>query len=282
MNPPTNEQNTVYQNPAKSTDAIGVFDSGIGGLTVLKTLAQEFLKENFIYLGDTARLPYGTKSPETIFNYSQQIIEYLISRKVKAIVIACNSASSHYKKKEFSGIPVYNVIEPGARMALRTSITKRIGILGTRATVNSQSYPTAIHQIDATAEVFQAACPLLVPLAEEGWIDDPITNLITYRYVQGLSQYNVDTMVLGCTHYPILKAAIQKAASNRVQLVESGAALTEILNEELQLGNWPANHQESSSRYIEVLTTDRSEHFQKWAQEILHPLRISDYDGVDF
>jgi glutamate racemase len=281
MNSNTEDSPAKNLNSHNAAEAIGVFDSGVGGLTVLKTLAQKFPKENFIYLGDTARLPYGTKSPETIFNYSQQIIDYLVSRNVKIIVIACNSASSHYNSKRVQNIPIYNVIEPGARLALKTSSNKRIGILGTRATVNSQSYPKAIHKLDNSAEVFQAACPLLVPLAEEAWVDDPITNLITYRYIQGLSQHQVDTIVLGCTHYPILKNSIQKAAGPNVQLVESGLALSEILNEELVTGLWVANNQESSSRFIEILTTDRSEHFQKWAQEILHPLHISDFDGVD-
>jgi glutamate racemase len=273
--------NNIQKPTTNATDPIGVFDSGVGGLTVLKTLALQFPKENFIYLGDTARLPYGTKSAQTIFNYSQQIVEYLIGKKVKAIVIACNSASSHFKTKELSGVPIYNVIEPGAQMALKNSENKVIGILGTRATVSSNSYPDAIHSLDSSAKIFQVACPLLVPLAEEGWIQDPVTNLIAYRYIQALSQHRVDTIVLGCTHYPILKEAIQKAAGQSVTLVESGAALAEILKAEIAKGNWKANPQESSSRFIEVLTTDKSDHFVFLAQEILHPIRISFFDGVD-
>jgi glutamate racemase len=260
---------------------IGVFDSGVGGLTVLKALALQFPKENFIYLGDTARLPYGTKSAQTIFNYSQQIVEYLLSRKVKAIIIACNSASSHYKLKELHGIPIFNVIEPGAMVALKNSKSKIIGILGTRATVKSNSYPDAIHSLDAEAKVFQQACPLLVPLAEEGWIQDPITNLVAYRYIQALTQCNVDTIVLGCTHYPILKDSIQKAAGHSVTLVESGAALAEILKNELSKKTWIANTQDSASRFIELLTTDRSEYTINLAREILHPIRISYVDEVD-
>jgi glutamate racemase len=254
---------------------IGVFDSGVGGLTVLKALALQFPKENFIYLGDTGRLPYGTKSAQTIFNYSQQIIEYLLNRKVKAIAIACNSASSHYKLKKLHGIPIFNVIEPGAMVALKNSKSKVIGILETRATVKSNSYPDATHSLDSEAKVFQQACPLLVPLAEAGRIQDPITNLVAYRDIKALTQCNVDTIVLGCTHYPILKDSFQKTAGHSVTLVESGAALAEILKNELSKKTWIANTQDSASRFIELLTTDKSEYTINLAREILHPIRIS-------
>lgn len=261
--------------------AIGVFDSGVGGLTVLKELALHFPQENFIYLGDTARLPYGSKSANTIYNYSKQNIQFLIKRNVKAVVIACNSASSHFKEKELNGIPIYNVIEPGSVEALKQSQNKKIGVLGTKATVLSQSYVNAIHALDATVEVFQQACPLFVPLAEEGWIDDPITNFITYRYIQPLVQQQVDTLVLGCTHYPILRNSIQKAAGSAIQLVDSGVAICEILKQELEQKKWIANTISPAERYIELLTTDRSDHFLKLAQDILAPITVQYFDTVD-
>lgn len=264
-----------------STRSIGVFDSGVGGLTVLRELAIHFPTENFIYLGDTARLPYGTKSAKTIFNYSEQNIRFLLKKNVKAIIIACNSASSHFKDKEMDSVPIYNVIEPGAEIALMSSANKKIGVLGTKATVQSQSYVKAIHSLDESASVFQQPCPLLVPLAEEGWIDDPITNLIAFRYVNPLVQLNIDTLVLGCTHYPILKAAIQKTTGNSITLVDSGLALVKILQKELLLGKWKANEQNADLRTVELLATDRSEHFLKLAHEILAPITIQYFDTVD-
>lgn len=260
---------------------IGVFDSGVGGLTVLKTLAQNFPNESFLYLGDTARVPYGSKSAQTIFNYSKQIIQYLAKREVKAIVIACNSASSHFTESRWENLPIYNVIEPGASMALSVSAHKRIGVLGTRATIKSQSYPKAIKKINPSAEIFQVACPLLVPLAEEGWIMDPITNLITYRYVQQLAPHQVDTIVLGCTHYPILKESIQKAAGSQITLVESGEALVEILKHGLKTETWsPRENSLNHEREIEILATDRTDSFEELARQILAPLKIQKFGEV--
>ncbi|RYZ63622.1 MAG: glutamate racemase, partial [Proteobacteria bacterium] len=157
---------------------IGLFDSGIGGLTVLKTLLGDFPNESFLYLGDTARLPYGSKSAQTIERYLIQNIDFLASRNVKAVVVACNSASTVLLGTTLTfPVPVYNVIEPGAERALKATSGKRIGVLGTKATVAAKSYVNALHARDASVEVFQQACPLLVPLVEEGMEEDPITNL---------------------------------------------------------------------------------------------------------
>jgi glutamate racemase len=210
--------------------AIGVFDSGVGGLTVLRALRERWPGENFIYLADTARLPYGSKSLDTIHLYAQQNIRFLQKHDLKAVVVACNSASTAILEKPLKfDLPVLNVVEPGARRAVATSTNGKIGVFGTRATVLSQAYVHAIQRLKPEAEVFQQPCPLLVPLVEEGWLDDPITNLIVYRYVQGIARHQVDTIILGCTHYPAVRASIQKAVGPAVQLVDSSSGVIEDL-----------------------------------------------------
>lgn len=257
---------------------IGVFDSGVGGLTVLKELAQAFPSENFLYLGDTARLPYGTKSPETIRKYSEQILDFLSAQKVDAVIIACNTASSQVPETSWKNIPVFNVIEPGAVQAVKWSESQRIGILGTRATVASQSYSFSIQALSPSAQVFSQACPLFVPLAEEGWTDDPITNLIAFRYLQPLLANQVDTVVLGCTHYPLLRTAIQKACGNSIQLVDSGSALCEKLNEAFASGHLKKSTDTGS---ITFLATDLSPHTRLLAQRVLEPLQIGQFEVVN-
>lgn len=257
---------------------IGVFDSGVGGLTVLRELASHFPTENFIYLGDTARLPYGTKSPETIRSYSEQILNFLTDRKVDALVIACNTASSQVPEKEWKSIPVFNVIAPGAETAVKISTSKRIGILGTRATVASGAYPKEIEKLSPEAETFAQSCPLFVPLAEEGWVDDPITNLIVYRYVQSLIHHQVDTVILGCTHYPLLRAALQKAFGSSVELVDSGKALASQIEDSFSKGLLKKSTKAVGE--IHILTTDLSAHTQNLAVQILAPLRIDHFEVV--
>lgn len=208
---------------------IGVFDSGIGGLTVLKELLKAFPQENFIYLGDTARLPYGSKSGDTVRKYSEQNMKYLVGRGVKALIVACNTASTQVFETEYMNLPVYNVIDPGSMLAYKSTENKIVGILGTRATVNANTYEKKIKNLDSNIEVYSAACPLFVPLAEEGWHDDPITNLIAYRYLNELKDKKPDTVVLGCTHYPLLKIAIQKVFGQHTKLIDSGEAICELL-----------------------------------------------------
>ena len=266
-------------NILKSFLPIGVFDSGIGGITVLKSLAEKFPNENFIYLGDTARLPYGSKSQETISNYSIQNIEYLFNRGVKAIVIACNSASSHCPIDMYQGIPIYNVITPGAKMAIQVTTKGRIGVLGTRATINSLSYANAIHRLMPEYLVFQQACPLFVPLAEEGLIHDEVTNIIATRYLKNLINENVDTIILGCTHYPILKPTLQKIAPPEIKWVDSGQSMAQILEYEFLNHHLQSNLNENelSNRNIEVVTTDSSEQFIKMAEFILSPISVNQF-----
>lgn len=259
---------------------IGVFDSGIGGLTVLTELLHTFPDESFVYLGDTARLPYGSKSPQTIRKYSEQNIDFLLKYDVKAIVIACNSASANFHEKDWNGIPIYNVIEPGALTAIAISASKRIGILGTRATINSKAYTNEILKNLPNAAVFDIACPLFVPLAEEGWDNDPITNLIVYRYVSQIMQYNIDTIILGCTHYPLLKNSIAKTSGNDINLVDSGHALADQLKHDFG-NNKIKPRKDETPRTIEIVTTDFSDQFLELAQKILTPYKANNFKIVN-
>lgn len=249
--------------------AIGVFDSGIGGLTVLRVLKARFPHENFVYLGDTARLPYGTKSPATIRRYSEQNVRRLIESGVKAVVIACNSASTQMRESSLSGVPVYNVIGPGARAAVATTARKRIGLIGTRATIASKAYEDEIHKLDAGIEIVTQACPLLVPLAEEGWDADPVTNLIVYRYLQALMQHQIDTLIMGCTHYPLLEGSIQRVTGSDVALVDSGEAIAAEMRVDLNAGKWTANQEGKGG--LRLLLTDGSVAFRDLSKKILGP-----------
>lgn len=253
----------------KELSAIGVFDSGLGGLTVLKTLSESFPFENFVYLGDTARLPYGSKSAETIRSYAEQILTYLSQvAKLKAIVVACNSASTQVPESQWQGIPVLNVIDPGVRLALAKSTNKRIGLMATRATVTSNEYARRLRNQEPSVHVVSAACPLLVPLAEEGWVDDPITNLVVYRYVQPLLRENIDTLILGCTHYPILETSIRKAVGSGVELIHSGPAIAESLRPLLR-----SNSGQNEKGQVHLLTTDLNPVVQAQAERLLKPLQ---------
>ena len=246
---------------------IGVFDSGIGGLTVLRELLKNFPDENFIYLGDTARLPYGSKSPDTVRRYTEQNMNFLKSRDVKAIVVACNTASTQVFETEYEGLPVYNVIDPGSELAAKITENNRVAVIATRATVKSESYTKKIHAHKPEIEVFSAACPLFVPLAEEGWHDDPITNLIAFRYLQGLKAHDVDTVVLACTHYPLLKVSIQKVFGNHVHLVDSGEAIAKLLAEDFTK-NRVVKSDKSSDRLL-ICLTDAGAHFEKLALSLV-------------
>ena len=259
---------------------IGVFDSGIGGLTVLKELALQFPGENFIYLGDTARLPYGSKSAGTIRKYSEQNISFLKKQNVKAVVIACNSASSQVPEHELEDLPIYNVIEPGSKRALTISQTKRIGVLGTRATIASQAYTKKLQELDPATHVFDQACPLFVPLAEEGWDSDPVTNLIVFRYLSQVMQNNIDTLVLGCTHYPILKNSISRVTGSTIELVDSGEAIAQWLAHDFKSGKLVFKT-DTTPRRIEILTTDNSAHFTELSLKILKPLMADEFRNVD-
>ena len=203
--------------------SIGIFDSGVGGLTVLREIMQVLPQEDTLYFGDTARVPYGTKSPETVARYSVEIASFLIKRDIKLLVVACNTASAvalPTLKRQLS-IPVVGVIEPGARRAAEVTRTGRIGVIGTAGTIRSSAYTRAIKRLKPDAEVLTRACPLFVPLAEEGWVDNQVARLTAETYLQELKEAAVDTLVLGCTHYPLLKGLIADVMGPGVALVDS-------------------------------------------------------------
>lgn len=202
---------------------IGVFDSGIGGLTVLKELIKTLPDEDIIYLGDTARLPYGTKSEETVIKYSVENTRFLLKYNIKLLVVACNTASAaslSVLRKEFH-LPMTGVIEAGARAAARATNNGRIGVIGTETTIRSSAYTKAIKSVNPAITVIGQPCPLFVPLVEEGWFNGDITISVAERYLTSLRNEGVDTLVLGCTHYPLLKVAIQKVMGDSVKLIDS-------------------------------------------------------------
>lgn len=264
---------------SSTTQPIAVFDSGIGGLTVLKELAHTFPHESFIYLGDTARLPYGSKSPETIRRYAIQNIEYLLKLNPKAIVVACNSASSVINEKTWKGVPIYTVIEPAVKESLRVSGSQRIGIIATRATVASDVYSLEIKKINPHAQVFSVACPLFVPLAEEGWHDDPVTNLIVFRYLQPLLQNQIDTLILGCTHYPLLKNSISRAVGSTANLVDCGESVSQLLKSDFESGKLSKN--QGQMQTLTLLLTDGSNLFLNLSSQVLYPLKTDSISIID-
>ena len=208
-----------------SWKAIGIFDSGIGGLTVLKELVKAMPQEDTLYVGDTARVPYGTKSSETVTRYAIEIASFLVKRDIKLLVVACNTASavSLQALQERFSIPVVGVIEPGARRAAAVTRSGRVGVIGTEATIKSSAYTRAIKRINPAIEVITQICPLFVPLAEEGWTDNEVARLTAKTYLAGLKEIGVDTLVLGCTHYPLLKEIIAETMGEQVRLVDSAA-----------------------------------------------------------
>jgi glutamate racemase len=209
-----------------NTKPIGVFDSGIGGLTVVHALATHLPHENIVYFGDTARVPYGPKSPQVVREYAAQDVDFLVSRDVKMVVIACNTVSSVALDvvQKRAKVPVVGVILPGALAAVAASRKRRVGVIGTRATVNSNAYTHAIRQLDQGIEVFARECPLFVPLAEEGWVDHKVTELVAREYLFPFTLEKIDTLILGCTHYPLLRSAIRAALGTGVILIDSGEA----------------------------------------------------------
>jgi glutamate racemase len=215
--------------------AIGIFDSGVGGLTVLREIIRALPQEDTLYFGDTARVPYGTKSPETVIRYARQITSFLVQRDIKLLVVACNTASAvslEALKEEFP-LPIVGVIEPGARRAAAVTRTGKVGVIGTEATVRSSAYTKAIKRINPEIEVVTRPCPLFVPLVESGWVDNEVARLTARTYLQGLREEGVDTLVLGCTHYPLLKGTIAEVMGPDVRLVDSAEetarTVTEIL-----------------------------------------------------
>jgi glutamate racemase len=208
---------------------IGVFDSGVGGLTVVRALMERLPFESIYYFGDTARVPYGVKSVQTIAHYTTQITEFLLEKQVKLLIIACNTmaAVSAQVVRDLSPTPVLDVIEAGALAALAATRSNRIGVIGTPTTINSNAYARAIHTIEPQARLTSQACALFVPLVEEGWLDHPVTRLTAQEYLKPVLAEKIDTLVLGCTHYPLLKPLLQDVAGPDVTLVDSANAMAE-------------------------------------------------------
>ena len=206
-----------------SSAPIGVFDSGIGGLTVVREMIVQLPNESIIYFGDTARVPYGPKSPDTVLRYSREITSYLLGEGVKALVVACNTATAHALpalREEFA-IPIIGVIEPGARAAAASTKTNRVGVIGTAGTIKSRAYEKEIKKLLPNAIVTAQACALFAPLVEEGWLDSEVTRAVARNYLAPIVSAEVDTLVLGCTHYPLMKTVIGNVVGREVRLIDS-------------------------------------------------------------
>lgn len=215
-----------------SWQAIGIFDSGVGGLTVLREIVKTIPQEDTIYFGDTARVPYGTKSPETVVRYAHEITSFLVKRDIKLLVVACNTVSAvalNSLKRQFP-IPVIGTIEPGAKRAVEVTRNNKVGVIGTAGTIKSGAYTRAIKRLSPETEVLTKACPLFVPLAEEGWIDNEVARLTAQMYLQELKDAGIDTLVLGCTHYPLLKSVIAEVMGPDVVLVDSAEEIARTVS----------------------------------------------------
>lgn len=258
---------------------IGIFDSGVGGLTVYRALHDRLPNERFIYLGDTARVPYGTKSLATVERYALENSKFLASLGIKLLVVACNTASALAlpKIREAIGLDVVGVIGPGARKAVRATgdiESPRIGVIATEATVSSGAYATAIAAASKNAEIHQAACPLFVPLAEEGWTEADETRSIAKKHLASIKEFRPDALVLGCTHYPLLRDVIQNTVGENVKLIDSGAAAAEEVAELLFANNLQSETAVSGKRQFcddldHFYVTDAAERFAAVAERFL-------------
>lgn len=265
---------------------IGVFDSGVGGLTVTREIMRQLPDENIVYFGDTARLPYGSKSKESILRFSRQIIRFLQTKNVKAIVIACNTATAQALeavRQEFD-TPIIGVIAPGARAAVQETKNKKIGVIGTEGTIRSNMYTRVIREMEPEAEVLGKACPLFVPLVEEGFVKkhSAVTEEVIDIYLREMRDSEVDTMILGCTHYPLLRSAIMKYMGDGVHIVnpayEAAMDLKKILNERNM------NHPSGEYNRYEFYVSDAAEKFKQFANSVLpydvkhiHQINIEEY-----
>ncbi len=247
---------------------IGIFDSGIGGLTVMSAIMKRLPNESLIYLGDTARVPYGNKSQETVVRYSRECAHFLVERGVKAVVVACNTASAYALAdlgRELS-VPVIGVIEPGAFAAMQKTSKKTIGVIGTSGTVASNAYGKALKALDPKVRVVSLACPLFVPLVEEGWIDNDITYAIANRYLADMANEGIDVLILGCTHYPLLKKAIAEQVGGLVSLVDSAETTSLALKDCLSKNK---SHCSSATVSHRIYVTDLPARFESVARLFL-------------
>lgn len=248
---------------------IGVFDSGLGGLTVVRELRRQLPQEAIVYYGDLARLPYGTKSAAQIRRFSLENTQFLLQKRIKALVIACNSSSSAAfgtLKRRFS-LPILGVIEPAVEASLAWSRTKRIGVIGTPATIESHVYEEALRRRDPKVQVFTQSCPLFVPLVEEGWLDGGVTERVIEKYLKPLQAKAIDTLILGCTHYPLLAEKIQAFLGSRVQLVDSAApTVTRLVS---LLGEKGLLYQRQGRRPLKLFVSDLPRNFLRIGESFL-------------
>jgi glutamate racemase len=253
----------------KKTDPIGIFDSGLGGLTVLREVQRLLPAEDIVYLGDSARLPYGTKSKRQITDFSFANVRYLIEKKVKAIIIACNSSSAnaYYTLKKNCAIPIVDVIRPVAREAALCTKNKKIGVIGTGATIASGAYQREIAKRDKSISVFNQACPLFVPLVEEGWLTDPITRSVIKKYLIPLARKKIDTLILGCTHYPLLKNAIKRELETTIEIIDSGPSAARALRHELVRHDLLNTKPDKGT--LQIFVTDLSPRFTEIGERFL-------------
>lgn len=256
-------------NIKKKDCPIGVFDSGIGGLTVLKEIIRELPYEGTIYLGDTARVPYGIRSPETVINYSLECMRFLIRKNIKLLVIACNTSSaiSIWAVRKESPVPVIGVIGPGAMAAIKASAKQKIGVIGTETTIKSRTYLKAIRKIDSDMSVFSVPCPLFVPLVEEGWVDGEIATLVAKKYLKGLKKKDIDTLLLGCTHYPLLKDTLSRVMGDCVTLVDSAIETAKKVQRILRKIRLENDRKERPAR--EFYVTDSPDRFVRVGERFL-------------
>ena len=266
---------------SESGDAIGIFDSGVGGLTVVRHVTSRLPRENVIYLGDTARVPYGTKSSDTVVRYALSCARILLERRIKLLVVACNTASAFALDvlRDTLEVPVVGVVEPGARSALMQSKNMHIGIIGTRGTIASGEYRHALEKLSPEVRVFSKACPLFVPLAEEGWTHGDIPHAIASEYLAEIMEQGVDTVVLGCTHYPLLKETIATVLGPEVTLVDSAEATAEVVEHTLS-GMGVSTHSTAPGT-LKFLVSDAPERFADVGASFLQH-DIEDVEWVDF
>lgn len=255
----------------KKSAPVGVFDSGVGGLTVAREIMRQLPNENIVYFGDTARVPYGSKSKDNIIRYSRQIINFLKTKNVKAIVIACNTASALALDvvREEIDIPIIGVVEPGARAALEVTQTKKIGVIGTEATIRSAMYEKIIQGHDPEAAVIGKACPLFVPLVEEGFAKHKVTEEIIDYYLASLLETDIDSLILGCTHYPLLRSRIREYVGNRITLVNPAYETAMDLKKLLENSNMENTGEGQTHASYSFYVSDAADKFKQFANSIL-------------
>lgn len=259
---------------------IGVFDSGVGGLTVAREINRQLPRESVVYFGDTARVPYGSKSKDTIIRYSRQIVRFLQTKDVKAIVVACNTASAFALDtiEAELNVPVIGVVKPGAKSAIGDTRNKRIGIIGTEGTIKSELYTEYIHSIDPEITVIGKACPLFCPLVEEGMLHDSVTYEIATRYLDELKEQNIDSLILGCTHYPLLRRTIREVMGEGVNLVNPAYETAVSLGEMLEKKGISADIHAKPEYAFYV--SDDAERFKSFANSIM-PFEIGEANRIN-